>query len=190
LDRVLLSTDDPEIAAAGRDLGLETPFLRPGDIADDQSPMLVVMQHTLSHLQAEGTQVEAIVLLQPTSPLRTARHIQEAVARYRAAGAATLVSVVRVPHRFTPASLMREVEGELRPYSSGALAPLRRQEKEIVFARNGPAILIVRPDVLLSNRMYGEPIVGYEMDERSSVDVDDLADLELAELLIGTNAIC
>src|SRR6185312_8054385 len=107
VDRVLLSTDDDEIAAAGRTLGLEIPFLRPPEIAGDDTPMLAVIAHLLDHLKAESAAPEALVLLQPTSPFRTARHIDEAVALFRARRADSVVSVVAMPHQFTPTSLMR-----------------------------------------------------------------------------------
>lgn len=184
LDRVLVSTDDDEIAEAGRGMGLEAPFLRPADLANDAAPMLPVMRHALAHLRGEGTDVEAIVLLQPTSPLRTARHISEAVSRFRESGADTLVSTVRVPHRFTPASIMRDSDGRLLPYLGEGVGPLRRQEKTILFARNGPAILIVRAGILDQDRLYGDFTIGYEMDEKSSLDVDEPGDLALADMLL------
>ncbi len=184
LSRVLLSTDDAEIAEQGRALGLEVPFLRPADLADDTVPMLPVLRHALEYLRAEGHEPEALVLLQPTSPLRTARHVSEAVARFCETRAATLVSVVRVPHQFIPSSLMREEGGRLVPSMGGALGPLRRQEKETLFARNGPAVLIVSPRTLDDGRLYGEPTFGYEMDSQSSLDIDDIDDLALANVLL------
>lgn len=184
LSRVLLSTDDAEIAEAGRALGLEVPFMRPAELADDAAPMLPVMRHALAFLRDAGEQPDALLLLQPTSPLRTARHVAEAVDRFRESGAATLVSVMRVPHRFVPSSLMREEAGRLTPYDGATLGPLRRQEKEALLARNGPAILIVSARTLDEGRLYGDSTIGYEMDERSSLDVDAPEDLALADLLL------
>ena len=184
LARVILSTDDEEIAAAGRLMKLETPFMRPREIAGDSAPMLPVLRHALEYLRDEGSLPEAIVLLQPTSPLREARHVAEAVEHFRSREAATLVSTLRVPHRFAPASLMRERDGRLEPYFGGSVGPLRRQDKDILWARNGPAILIVRSDVLDAGELYGDPTVGYPMDEQSSLDIDEPADLALADLLL------
>lgn len=184
LDRILLSTDDTAIAEAGTALGLEVPFLRPADLADDASPMLPVLRHALAHLRDEGAHVDALVLLQPTSPLRTGRHIAEAVRHYQKLKAETLVSVVKVPHQFVPSSLMRSAGGWLVPYLGTSPGPLRRQEKELLFARNGPAILIVSARTLDEGRLYGDRTIGYEMDERSSHDIDVPADLALADSLI------
>src|SRR6185312_12148312 len=75
LTRTVLSTDDVEIAELGRTLGLDVPFLRPAELAADATPMLPVMRHAADWFAARGGTVEAVVLLQPTSPLRTAAHI-------------------------------------------------------------------------------------------------------------------
>ena len=183
LDRALLSTDDPTIAAVGADLGLEVPGLRPAALAQDDTPMIDVLQHTLAVLRGEQCEPEALVLLQPTSPLRSAAHIRNAVATFRAENPASLVSVTRVPHRFGPNALMRQVDGALLPLGSDH-GPLRRQEKPILFARNGPSVLIVRPAVLDTGRLYGDPTIGFEMREIESLDIDEPEDLQLADFLL------
>ncbi|ABD06246.1 Acylneuraminate cytidylyltransferase [Rhodopseudomonas palustris HaA2] len=186
IDVAMLSTDDDEIADAGRALGLDVPFRRPAELAGDAAPMLGVMQHCLAHLRRDGTDVEALVLLQPTSPFRRAHHVREAVQRFRAGQAATLVSLVRVPHRFVPEGQMREQGGEVVPYFGGDIGKTRRQDKEVLFGRNGPAILIVRASVLDSGSLYGHPTIGFEMDEISSIDIDAPEDLRLADHLLRT----
>lgn len=181
LDRVILSTDDVEIAETGRALGLDVPFLRPTALAGDEMGMLPVMRHALDWLAEHGTAATALVLLQPTSPLRTARHIDEAVALLLDSGAETVVSVVEVPHQYSPASVMScDAEGRLTPFLSGPPI-LRRQDKPRVFARNGPAILAVRNPVLRHGALYGEPTLGYRMSLADSLDIDDPDDLWLAE---------
>ncbi|MBB4376190.1 acylneuraminate cytidylyltransferase family protein [Bradyrhizobium sp. SBR1B] len=186
IDRTILSTDDDAIAEAGNALGLEVPFRRPADLAGDQALMLDVMQHCLAALRNEGTDVEALVLLQPTSPFRRAHHVREAVQKFRARSAATLVSVVRVPHRFVPEAQMREEDGKLVPYLGGQVGRTRRQDKEVSYGRNGPVVLIVRGDVLDSGMLYGSPTVAYEMDEIASIDIDTPEDLRLADHLMKT----
>src|SRR5882724_10492389 len=79
LTHTILSTDDAEIAAIGRDLGLDVPFMRPSDLADDAAPMLPVMRHVLDWFAGNGRHFDAVVLLQPTSPLRQSRHIDQAL---------------------------------------------------------------------------------------------------------------
>ena len=181
LTRVVLNTDDEEIAAVGRRYGAEVPFLRPENLAADETPILPVIQHTLAWLEKQaGFKTDIVVLLQPTSPLRQAIHIDEAVASMLQSGADTVVSVVAVPHNFNPVSVMRQEEnGWLVPFASGEMI-LRRQEKPRVFARNGPAILAVRRGVLDTGKLYGERVLPYMMDWAASIDIDEPQDLEVA----------
>ena len=183
LARVVLSTDDPAIAKAGCALGLEVPFLRPPELARDDTLMVEVMSHFLGWLESEGETCDGLVLLQPTSPLRRANHIGESIGLYIKHAPATVVSVVAVPHQFTPSSLMLESEGLLQPALAGEKV-LRRQDKPRFWARNGPAILITAPSDIRQGRLYGERVVGYEMDARSSLDVDSPDDLARADWLL------
>jgi CMP-N,N'-diacetyllegionaminic acid synthase len=186
LDRVLLSTDDLEIAAAGRALGLDVPFLRPPEIAGDDTPMLAVLLHVLDRLEGESAiAIEALVLLQPTSPFRTARHIDEAVALFRERHADSVVSVVAVPHQFTPFSLLRMEEDRIAPFLPAGPQTYLRQNKERLWARNGPAVLVLRPSTVRAGQLYTERSYGYAMDRESSLDIDGPEDLALAELLLS-----
>ena len=181
LDRVLLSTDDPEIAAAGRVLGLEVPFVRPAELSSDAAEMLPVMRHALDWLTENGPEPIALILLQPTSPLRKASHIDEAIALLLDSEASTVVSVVAVPHQYGPASVMTmNADGRLTPFLPGPPI-LRRQDKPRVFARNGPAILAVRSSTLRCGKLYGDPTLGYRMTIADSFDIDEPEDLWLAE---------
>ncbi len=184
VDRVLLSTDDAEIAAAGRAAGIEVPFFRPAEIASDSAPMLAVLRHALAWLHNEDrAPIEALVLLQPTSPFRTAEHIDAAVLLLREQNAETVVSVVPVPHQFNPVSVMKMDGLRLTPFLPGPIIT-SRQEKPPVFARNGPAVLVVRPAVLARGELYGDPTAGYVMDHRDSLDIDTPEDLAMCEALL------
>jgi CMP-N-acetylneuraminic acid synthetase len=185
LTRVLLNTDDPEIAEVGRKYGVETPFLRPAQLAEDETPILPVIRHTLGWLDAnQDFHTDVVVLLQPTSPLRGARHIDAAVDLLIDSGADTVVSVQEVPHQFNPISVMRlDEQGCLQPYLEGDLV-LRRQEKPQVYARNGPAVLVIRRQVVESGRLYGDRVLPLIMNPLDSLDVDDEDDLTLLEALI------
>ncbi|MEP6977177.1 MAG: acylneuraminate cytidylyltransferase family protein [Thermoleophilia bacterium] len=176
IDRVVVSTDSDAIAALARDLGVEV-LDRPADLAADETPMLDVVRHAIEHLGA----CDVLVLLQPTSPLRRARHVDEAVALLLDSDAEVVVSVVEVPHQFRPSSLMELRDGRLLPWSEASAT--RRQDKAVVYARNGPAVLAVRPD-RLGESLYGGDCRPYVMDRRDSVDIDDELDLVLAERLL------
>ena len=147
--------------------------------------MLEVLKQALSFLQEkEGYRPAVVVLLQPTSPLRRPEQIDEAVDKLLSEKADSVVSVVEVPHRFTPGSILRLESGRLLPYQEGPQI-LRRQDKPVLYARNGPAIVAVRAEVILQgNSLYGEKCLPLVMSWETSVDIDDPSDLALAELLL------
>jgi CMP-N,N'-diacetyllegionaminic acid synthase len=188
LSRTILSTDDPEIAAVGVSCGVDVPFLRPPELATAEAPMVPVLAHALDWLDSSGIAVEALVLLQPTSPLRTSRHIDEAIELWRTRVAETVVSVVEVPHQFGPGSLLKLRDGRVEPFFPDQPRHVRRQDKPRVYARNGPAVLVVSPAVIRRGDLYGDPTLGYVMPRSSSHDVDDREDLELVDLILTHRA--
>lgn len=189
LSRVVLSTDDEEIAAVGAACGVEVPFRRPGDLAQSETPSFPVAQHAVQWLREhEGWEADVVVLLQPTSPLRRARHIDEALDRMDEAGADTVVSVVPVPHRYSPYAVNRVEEGWLHDFWEQPVSfnRTRRQDVPVLYARNGPAVLATRTSVLLERqRFYGDRVLPYLMSEEESVDIDTGFDLSLAEWLLA-----
>jgi CMP-N,N'-diacetyllegionaminic acid synthase len=189
LDRVVLSTDDEEIAEVGRQCHIEVPFIRPASLAQDETPSIDVARHAVEYLRdIQHWMPDLVVLLQPTSPLRQARHIDEAVGRMKETTADTVVSVVEVPHRFNPHNVTELKDGEL---INVAPAPrdfdrFRRQALPVFYARNGPAVLVTQVDVILnSGSFYGAHVVPYFMIEEESLDIDSKFDLWLAEQLIA-----
>jgi CMP-N-acetylneuraminic acid synthetase len=185
LTRTILSTDDEEIVRVGKACGVEVPFRRPADLAGDETPMIEVVRHAVGWFtDHEGYSADLVAVLQPTSPLRRAEHIDAAVDRIIETGADTVVSVVEVPHHFNPVSLMRLEEGRLIPFLNQPMI-LRRQDKPRVYARNGPAILVVRRELVSGGRLYGDMVLPLEMDPAASVDIDDAADLALAEFYLN-----
>lgn len=184
LNRIILSTDDEEIAALGRSYAVEVPFIRPARLARDNTPMIEVLTHALGELKSEGFRPNYVVLLQPTSPLRTSLHIDEAIERLLSTGADTVVSVTEVPHQLTPISLMRlESGGRIVPYLEGELVA-RREDKPKLYARNGPAVLITKKELIESGKLYGKNVYHFEMEKEVSVDIDEKFDITLAELLL------
>jgi CMP-N-acetylneuraminic acid synthetase len=188
LTRTVLSTDDPWIVRAGATLGVEAPFLRPPELARDASPMLPVLQHAVGEMRSIGFAADAVVLLQPTSPLRRAEHIDAAVEMLAMTGADSVVSVVEVPHQFSPASLMRMDGDRLRPFADGPLV-LQRQDKPRVYARNGPAVLAVRTEQLARGSLYGEDTRALVMTAEDSLDIDSAWDLELLEFILSRRSV-
>jgi CMP-N-acetylneuraminic acid synthetase len=181
VDRCIVSTDDGEIARIAEAAGAEV-VMRPPNLARDDTPTLPVLQHVVQLLaERDGFACDAVITLQPTSPMRTARHIDEAIACFEAdPNADSLVSCVEVPHNFHPNSVMkRDDDGYLRPYLDQALL-LRRQDKEEILARNGAAVYITRTRCLASF-VFGGRLMPYMMSPADSIDIDSEADLITAE---------
>lgn len=178
LTRVVVSTDDERIADEARRLGAEVPFMRPDDLAADETPMLDVVLHACDEIACD-----VVVLLQPTSPLRTSRHVEETLALLVESGSDAVVSVVEVPHQFRTSSLMRVEDDRLVPLDRSA--PLLRQRKDVVYARNGPAVLAVRVAAIeREGQLYVSDMRPYPMRREESVDVDESVDLAVAEVLL------
>ncbi len=184
LDRIILSTDDEAFAAHGKSQGIEVPWLRPPHLAEDDTPMLDVLIHLFEQLRLDGDQPTALVLLQPTSPLRQATHIEQAIEVFLKNDADNVVSVVEVPHQFTPGSLMALEQNTLKPYLDGPMITLR-QAKPMLYARNGPAILIVKSTVLEQGKLYGKRIFPFIMSHEDSIDIDEPDDLGLVEYYLN-----
>jgi CMP-N-acetylneuraminic acid synthetase len=189
LTRCIVSTDDAEIAAVATQLGLEVPFLRPARLATDETPMLDVLADLVATLQRDHAyRPDVLVLLQPTSPFRRAGHIDAAIDLLASSGADSVVTVVPVPHQFTPASLMQLQGDRLVPWLSEPHTQ-RRQDKPLLFARNGPAVVAVRTSVVVDRGvLYGDDTRALVMSREDSLDIDDAFDLEMAERLMASRS--
>jgi CMP-N-acetylneuraminic acid synthetase len=151
--------------------------------AQDDTPTREVLAHVVDELAARAYVSDAVIALQPTSPARTIRHIEESAALFASdLRADSLASCIEVPHIFHPLSVMRHnSEGCLEPFLAAA-QPRRRQDKPNVFARNGAAINITRTP-RLAECVFGGRLMAYLMDAGNSVDVDPLEDVERAECI-------
>jgi CMP-N,N'-diacetyllegionaminic acid synthase len=185
LSRTIVSTDDDEIAAVARRLGADVPFMRPSHLALDDTPMVDVLVDMLATLDAGGARPDVLVLLQPTSPFRRAEHIDAAVDLLVSSNADSVVTVIAVPHQFTPSSLMQLRGDRLDRWTDGQ-APTLRQDKPRLFARNGPAVVATRTHVVLERTLYGADTRGIVMSREESIDIDDTFDLKVAELLMAS----
>ena len=126
-DRIVLSTDDPEIWEVASSFGLEAPFLRPTEYARDDSPMIDVAVHALETLRLEGYEPEALLLLQPTSPLRRPEHVRTALELLEDHD--SVCSVVPVPRGYCPHYLMKITpDGFLEFVMDGGERITRRQD--------------------------------------------------------------
>ncbi|HKW59008.1 MAG TPA: acylneuraminate cytidylyltransferase family protein [Candidatus Dormibacteraeota bacterium] len=181
--RVVVSTDDDEIARVAARCGAEVPFMRPAALAEDATPTTPVVRHALDTLAAlNGYAPERVLLLQPTSPLRTAADVDAAVALFDERDANAVVSVG--PAADHP-DLLRRVSdhGVLEEYSPHSSAT-RRQELEQIYALNGAIYLARRDSLLARDSFYAERTYAYVMPPERSIDVDDPWDLHLCDLIL------
>ncbi|MBI2387700.1 MAG: acylneuraminate cytidylyltransferase family protein [Elusimicrobia bacterium] len=181
VDVVLVTTDSPEIARAARRLGAEIPFRRPRALAGDDVSVVEAARHAVRWLAEQGRKPEIVVLLQPTSPLRSAARIDEAVRLLRRRRADTVVGV-REPETH-PWQCVRFAKGRMRFAVPRPARRLNRQDYPLVHALNG-ALYAVRADVLLAGGLYGPRVEPLIMEAWESVDIDEPADLALAEHLL------
>jgi CMP-N,N'-diacetyllegionaminic acid synthase len=184
VSRVLVSTDDPEIAEVSRQCGAEVPFLRPAELAEDHSTSFDVAAHALRWLsEHDRDEPDYLLLLQPTSPLRTAADIDGAIALARERNADAVLAVCEAsPHPY----LARRVDerGQLSDFISLAQKPSRRQEYPAAYMLNA-AIYLNRPASLLATRSFQPPgALAYVMPQERSLDVDSSWELRLVDLLL------
>ncbi len=180
-----VSTDDEEIAEIARAAGAPVPFMRPAHLASDQAKSLPVMQHALEHMEKEhGRTYEFLVLLEPTSPLRTVDDIDGAVARLADSDADSCVGVSRLASHHPV--FIKKIDGQrLVPFSIPEPEGTRRQDvKPPAYARNG-AIYVFRTDTTTRrDRLYGDTILPWEMPDERSANIDREVDFLLAEALL------
>jgi CMP-N-acetylneuraminic acid synthetase len=186
LSRVILSTDDEEIRESGLRCGLEAPFLRPAELASDDTPMLPVVQHAVKWAEDRGDRFDAVCLLQPTNPLRRAEDIDACIETLEQSGADSVVTVLPVPDEYNPHWVyFQTAEGALY-LSTGEASPItRRQDLPRAFHREG-SVYVTRRDVLIvDNSLYGRRMVGYMMDPSGVVNIDTPADWQRAAAMIS-----
>lgn len=176
LTKVVVSTDCFEIADVCKNYDVEV-LIRSKELASDETPTLPVIQSVVNQV---GNDFEAVMTLQPTSPFRTHKHIDESITLFeRDKHADSLVSVVEVPHNFSPDKIMVQSGS----YVLGSNNIKRRQDVDVMYARNGAAIYITRISKL-SDYIFGGNILPYKMSKLHSFDIDDLEDWEIAHKIM------
>ena len=182
LTRVVLSTDDAEIAAVGHRVGLEVPFLRPPGLALDDTPMVPVVRHALEALESNGERYDAVCLLQPTVPFREATEIDRCVELLQESTADTVITVAAVPVIYNPHWVfLADAEGFLR-LSTGEAEPIgRRQDLPPAYHRDGSVYVTRREVVMGQATLFGARVLGHSVQRTAHVNIDGPADWAVAE---------
>ena len=191
--RVVVSTDDEEIAAISRRYGAETPFLRPAEFSQDDTPDLPVFLHALQWLEAnEGYRPEIVVQLRPTSPLRRTRHIDQAVLRLIERPEADAVRTVCIPFQ-NPFKMWRiGAGGFMVPLVETGLPEaynMPRQALPDVYWQTGYVDAAWADTLRLKNSMTGENILPLIIGAEEWIDIDSPDDWRRAERLLESGEI-
>jgi CMP-N,N'-diacetyllegionaminic acid synthase len=180
VDRVILSSEDPEIIETARSRGCEVPFVRPLELAADTSSMVDVVLHALATL---GTSYDYVVLLQPTSPLRVARDVDGCLEAAHLAASPSAVSVAE-PAKSPYWMYTRDAVGLLSPLFPTEARANRRQDLPTVYALNGAVYAVSTVWFARTKAFVTSETVGYVMPPERSVDVDSALDFALCEALL------
>jgi CMP-N-acetylneuraminic acid synthetase len=185
ITRVVLSTDNSEIAEVGRKCGLEVPFLRPPELALDDTSTIPVLQDVVRRLEAAGDRYDAVLTLQPTNPLRRPSDIDGAIELLERSGADSVISFVDAGERHPARMKFIDAEGRVMdPPFAEQFEGQRRQELPKLFLREG-SIYLTRRDVLMNqNSMKGRDCRAWIIPEDRACNIDTPFDLFLAEQLV------
>ncbi|MDP3770239.1 MAG: acylneuraminate cytidylyltransferase family protein [bacterium] len=190
-DRMVLSTDDEHIAVIAKEYGCEVPFMRPVKLAQDHTPHIEVIQHAVAWFkQHENYIPDAIMILQPTAPLRTARHIQEAAELFETSSADSVVSVSEVPgHHHPQWQFTVDDNKRIAIFTGEPFSHIvrRRQDLSSTYTRNG-AVYLFKTTLLsdsIEPNFYGDHVAAYIMKPEESVNIDTMDDWDEAEKIIA-----
>lgn len=182
VDRVIVSTDDVEIAQAARAAGAETPFMRPPAIAHDNVHAVHVVLHALDWLREQGeAEPEGAMMLLPTSPLRQPSDVRAAVELFDAQQADAVISLADLGKYMTNLRFLHGVRLEM--VAPGENRNAQRQGLQKLYGVNG-SVFLARPPVLrATGSFHVENALGYVMDSLRSTDINSEADLALVRQL-------
>ena len=191
-DRIILSTDDEKIAEVAKSYGVEVPFIRPADLAQDGTPHLPVLQHAVVWLKEnQNYQPDAVMLLQPTAPLRQAHHITDAIKLFNEKSADSIVSVSEIPGHFSPYwAVVANEQGSGNLFTGESIRnriPRRQSFPKKTYYHNG-AIYLFKTGLLLDQNtpnFYGDNVIVYPMADKYSVNIDNPEDWLLAEIALA-----
>tara|TARA_B100000686_G_C16751202_1_gene952597 strand:- start:1124 stop:1771 length:648 start_codon:yes stop_codon:yes gene_type:complete len=181
----ILSTDDEEIANIGRNVGLEVPFIRPVELAKDETLIEDVIFHALDWLaQKKGVCPELVMLLQPTSPFRNPELLLQAVKILEDSSVDGVIGVKPI-YRNLATLFYADENMNLSPLDKSEKLVSRRQAVNIIYTPNG-ALYLIRTNKLNGPRgFFHENLKGVLMDQIASIDIDDVLDWKLAETVVA-----
>jgi CMP-N,N'-diacetyllegionaminic acid synthase len=186
LSRVVLTTEDDEIAHIGRRSGLEVAFMRPAALAEDDTPMIPVVQHAILALRSEGDEFDAVCLLQPTNPLRRGEDIDGAIMLLESTGADSVISFVDAGEKHPARMKYIAEDGRVvDPPFAEEFEGQRRQDLPKLYLREG-SIYLTRTSVLMTQHSFkGRDCRAWVVPEERACNIDTPFDLFMAEQILS-----
>jgi len=182
--QIMVSTDDESIKETVEQLGLKVPFIRPSELATDNSTSFEVLMHAIQYAETNQYYPDTLILLQPTSPLRNNIHIKEALQLFQKE-VEMVVSVKETTSNPYYVLFEENENGFLDKSKMGNFT--RRQDCPKVWEYNGAIYIIDIQSLKKQNSLNFNKVIKYEMDERSSVDIDTEMDWMIAEYILKNN---
>ena len=189
LTRTVLSTDNEEIASVGREYGLDVPFLRPPELARDDTPTIPVLHDVVRKLEAAGECYDAIFVLQPTNPLRRAQDIDGAIELLERTGADSVISFVDIGEKHPARMKIITPEGQvINPPFAEQFEGQPRQALPKLYLREGSIYLTRRSVLMDQNSIQGSDCRAWLVPEERACNIDNPFDLFLAEQILRYRA--
>jgi N-acylneuraminate cytidylyltransferase len=186
VDRVIVSTDSAEIAAVARQFGAETPFIRPAELASDESPEWLSWRHALSYLRDTEVSMPAVMLSVPaTAPLRKPSDIENCLDEYEKGGADAVITVTAA-HRSPYFNMVRmDADGSVGPVIPPVAPIARRQDVPVVYDMATVAY-VIRPEFVFSgDGIFQGRVRAVEVPKERAIDIDTMFDFQVAEFLLS-----
>lgn len=184
LTETIVSTDSEDIFSAAEQNGLKPPFLRPDNLAQDNSTSLEVVRHAIDFFEKQNVFFDAVCLLQPTNPFREKGFIDNAIEKFVASGADSLVSVLPVPHEYNPHWVFEpDADGFLKIATGEDKIIPRRQDLPVAYHRDG-SVYLTKTAVIKNGSLYGNSTVFIESNPVLFANIDTMHDWERAESLL------
>ena len=181
IKKVIVSTDSKEIAKEAMDCGCDVPFIRPKYLAKDTTPSIDVVLHALGELKG----YDYVILLQPTSPLRTSEDIDNAINLMLSKRVSSCVSINET--RESPYHMFHYNDGEIKQFSDSSSKFQRRQDLPKIYILNGAIYISSVSKLLKTKKFINSDTVGYVMPLERSLDIDTMDDMNFFKQIIKNN---
>lgn len=187
IDRIVVSTDDEEIAEVAKQYGAEVPFIRPKELARDDSPTIDAVLHALEFFSEKGEKFDLLALLEPTSPLRDVEDIDRGIEfLINSEDAESIVSVCKLEGAHPEFNVIIDKKGFIKKALDGTstFKVLRRQELKDVYFFEGTIYISKIPSLLRKKTFYHDKTLAHIVPRWKALEIDEICDLLCAEALV------